>query len=181
MPMRNVVLIGMTGTGKSTVGRLVAEALGWPHVDTDERIEAVTGRTIAELFAERGEAGFRQWEHDVLREVLKEEGQVVSTGGGVVLRSDNVALLRDGQFVVALAAEPETLVRRLQGDASRHRALLAGDVEAQIRKLIRERRGLYDFAHVRIATDNRLPQEVAAEIVHLYRARTNAQVMGGSY
>lgn len=177
--MRNVVLIGMTGTGKSTVGRLVAEALGWPHVDIDQRIEAVTGCTIAELFAERGEVWFRQCEHEVLREVLKGEGQVVSTGGGIVLRRDNVALLTEGQFVVALTAKAETLVRRLRGDTSR--PLLAGDVEARIHKLLCERRGLYDFAHVRIATDNRLPREVAEEIVRLYRCRMNGRTAGGSY
>src|SRR4051812_41592085 len=104
-------LVGYRGTGKSTVGRLVAARLGWAFVDADERLEGVAGRSVSELFAVEGEPAFRDRESVVLAELSQREKAVVATGGGVVLRPANRALLATG-FVVWLTASPDAIWQR---------------------------------------------------------------------
>ena len=89
--MKNIVLIGMMGCGKSTVGRLAAEKLGMAFVDTDERIEGDTGRAIPDIFAQEGEAGFREHELAVSRALAREQGLVIACGGGLPTRPDAIA------------------------------------------------------------------------------------------
>jgi shikimate kinase len=113
-----VVLIGYRGTGKTTVGRMLADALGWPFVDVDPLIEQRTGLDIATIFARHGEAHFRDVESAVIVDLAATEPAVISTGGGAVLRPENVQHLRQGSLVVWLTASAETLHQRIAGDAA---------------------------------------------------------------
>ena len=107
--MNNLILIGMMGCGKSTVGRLAAEQLGLAFVDTDERIEAEAGRTIPELFDAEGEEGFRARELDVSRALAREGGLVIACGGGLPLREDCIGPLRESGTVIFLHRPPEEI------------------------------------------------------------------------
>ena len=144
--MRHVVLVGLMGSGKSTVGRRLARALGRDFIDTDTRVEASTGRSIRDIFAENGENEFRDRESEVLESTLETEvPSVIATGGGVVLRDTNRRLL-DDHSVIWLRARPELLVDRVAGSTRRgagHRPLLDGDPLAKLTLMATERRALY--------------------------------------
>lgn len=114
---RHVILIGMRGAGKTTVGRALADRLDREFVDCDARVVGARGLPVRELFEQFGEPQFREWERDVLVEVLRDERPlVIATGGGVILRIDNVADMRRGGVVVYLEADAETLARRIEAD-----------------------------------------------------------------
>lgn len=163
--MSHVVLIGMMGAGKTTVGRLVARRLGRPFHDSDEAVEARTGRTVAELFAEGGEPAFRAVEAEVLRDLLAiEEPAVIAAAGGTVLDAGNRAALRDAGTVVWLRAEPALLAERVRtGD---HRPLVAEDPAGVVARLVEERAGLYQqTAHVVVDVDQLEAGEVAERVI----------------
>jgi shikimate kinase len=162
--IKNIILIGFMGTGKSTVGKSLAAELGWEFVDTDAKIEEMAGKSIPRLFSEDGEERFRDLESEALRLVTSGQRQVIATGGGVVLRPANRQLMLENGLVVALQADADTIIGRVRGDANR--PLLAGDAAEKVHRLMRERAGAYDFAPVQIDTKNR---EVA-EIVRLIKA-----------
>lgn len=162
--MRHVILIGFMGTGKTTVGDMLAKKLGCIQVDLDEYIVGMANRSIPELFELEGEEGFRQRETEGLRELVQRaEHQVVTTGGGIVTRPENIEIMRKYGTTVALFARPETIIERVRGDENR--PLLAGDVEEKVRNLLRERDGLYDFAPVHIHTDGKTIEEVVKAII----------------
>src|SRR5262245_59645952 len=117
-PHHPVFLVGPRGSGKTTVARLLAEALGWGWLDADALLEERAGRSVRAVFEDEGEAGFREREATLLAELCARRRHVVATGGGVVLRQANVALLRSSGTVVWLRADADTLWRRMQGDAS---------------------------------------------------------------
>lgn len=146
VPSRRVLLVGMMGAGKSTVGRLLAERLGWRYADSDDEVERRSGRTVRELFEAGGEAAFRPLESDALAEALAADGPaVVSVAGGAVLDPQNRALLRRSGTVVWLRASPATLARRVGSTGSPdHRPLLAGDRGGAIARLDAERRPVYE-------------------------------------
>jgi shikimate kinase len=157
------VLVGFMGTGKSTVGQALAECLGWRFVDTDQVIVEREGRTIPELFETMGETYFREQESRVLEDVLDGDHQVVSTGGGSVLREANRETMRAGGFVVALTAPPSVLLERLRADANR--PLLAGDKEERVLRLLEERKDAYDFAHFTVDTSESNVRETVDRIM----------------
>jgi shikimate kinase len=136
----NLVFVGPMGSGKSTVARLAAAALSRPFADTDEWVEAAAGLRVAEIFAREGEAGFRERETAALRAVLAAGDRVVATGGGIVVRGENRALLRAGGLVVLLWAEAEELWRRLAAEAGNRPRLAVADPVAVLRGDL-ERRG----------------------------------------
>jgi shikimate kinase len=160
-----LVLVGMMGAGKTTVGRKVAERLGWRYLDSDEQVMAATGKSVVELFAEGGESAFRAEEARVLAEALSEsEPVVVSAAGGVVLASANRALLARAGTVVWLRADPATLADRVV--AGDHRPLLGDDPPGALASLDAVRRPLYaEVAAVVIDVDELTPDEVAQEVV----------------
>jgi shikimate kinase len=164
-------LVGYRGTGKTTVGRLVAEGLGWTSVDADEVLERRYGRTVRQIFAEEGEAGFRDKEAVVLGEICRLRQHVVATGGGVVLSEDNRRRLREAGRVVWLTADARTLWERLQQDAAtaeRRPTLTVGGL-TEIEELLRVREPLYrSCAHVVVNTVGRSAEEVAAAILKAY-------------
>ncbi len=104
--MRNLIFVGLPGSGKSTVGRLCARALNLPFVDADKFLEQREGRSVADIFASSGEGYFRDLESRVLAELCRREGIVLATGGGAVLRRENRRLLRDGGLVIFLGWPP---------------------------------------------------------------------------
>ncbi|WP_248630983.1 shikimate kinase, partial [Paenibacillus riograndensis] len=107
---KNIILVGMMATGKSTVGALLAEELGYELVDLDHVIIQQKGRSIAELFAEGGEEYFRRIESAVLKDVLEGEGRIISTGGGAVLAPGNADMMLQHGFVVALTASEDAII-----------------------------------------------------------------------
>ncbi len=112
----NIVLIGFRGTGKSPVGRLLAERLERNFIDSDKHIEGSTGKTIKSIFEDEGEEGFRKIEADTIVELSKQDNKVISAGGGVVLKNENVRNLKDNGFLVLLEATPEIILSRIAQD-----------------------------------------------------------------
>lgn len=138
-----ICLVGMPGSGKSTVGRHIARDIGLPFVDTDHVIEQRIGCSIREYFETQGEVAFRDVEQTVIEEVMRLDGHVVATGGGAVLRQVNRQVLHDRGVVVYLRSTPEDLARRLRHDS--HRPLLQGgsDPLRRLRMLFQDRDPLY--------------------------------------
>jgi shikimate kinase len=159
-----VLLVGMMGAGKTTVGRALADRLGWPFVDTDEVIEARGGRPVAELWAVGGEAAFRVEEADVVAEVTDTPGPaVVSLAGGAVLHPDSRRRVEAAGTVVWLRAEVATLVGRVAGGQSR--PLLAAAPQVALQRIEAERRAVYrELATMVIDVDGRTPAEVVEAI-----------------
>ncbi len=164
--MTHLVLVGMMGTGKSTVGRIVAERLGLAFHDTDDLVEARAGRSVRELFAQDGEEAFRRLESEVLADALAaEDPSVVAAAGGVVLRPENRAALAGADArVVWLCAEPETLLDRVRNGM--HRPLLDGDPEGTLRRMYTDREPLYrEVADAIVSVDNRSIHEVVEAVL----------------
>lgn len=167
----NIILCGFMGTGKTTVGRLIAAQLGWRFVDTDRLIEQRTGQSVAAIFAEQGEAAFRARERQLCREIGGWRRMVVATGGGIVLDPANREALIMAGLAVCLDAPVEEIARRLEH--SRARPLLAGpDRLARIRDLLAARAEAYAALPYRVNVAGREAREVAGEIILLWRNTT---------
>lgn len=181
MTPARLFLVGYRGTGKSTVGRCVATRLGWDFVDADDRLEAVAGQTIAEVFAAEGEAGFRDREAAVLVELSRLENAVIATGGGVALRPANRDRLADG-FVAWLTASPSVIWDRIAYDpesrARRPNLTAAGGLQ-EVQTVLATREPLYRaVADVIVPTEDRSPDEVAADILTAWAARPSPSPPG---
>jgi len=163
-----VILVGLSGAGKTTVGRLVAAALDGPFCDLDACTEARTGSTIAQIFATRGEAAFRAAERDALNQVLEGVPQVLAAGAGWAAQPGNLEQVAERALVVHLACTPETAAGRLAG--TQDRPLLAGDMVGRLRRLQADRGPCYARADATIDTDARTVQEVADAVVLLARS-----------
>lgn len=159
------------GTGKSTVAELLAGRLGWSRIDLDACIEAAEGMPIPRLFAEKGEPYFREAETDALRRELSgRDGRIVATGGGAVLAEQNRRTMLENGLVVALTADAETIIRRVNNDPNR--PLLQGNAEKSVPELLAKRKHAYDFAHVVIDTSDKTPEQIAENIVGLLSSRS---------
>ncbi|MBU6250259.1 MAG: shikimate kinase [Cyanobacteria bacterium REEB417] len=154
----------MMGAGKSAVGRPLADALGYRFVDADTAIEAVAGRPIPQLFAEQGEAGFRDLETAVIGQIATWHSLVVATGGGVVTRPENWGHMRQG-VVIWLDAPAELLLARLGADPTPRPLLQGDDREARLQALLQERRPLYHQADLQICQSDESPATVAALVL----------------
>jgi len=166
-PPPRILLVGMMGSGKSTVGRMLADRLGWAYRDSDADVEAATGRTIPEIFEHDGEAAFRREEAAVLaRACALGTSVVVSAAGGSVLNPDNRRLLARSGTVVWLRARPETNARRV-GDGT-GRPLLGDDPAGAMARLYVERAPLYgEVADLVVDVDRLAPKEVVARILNV--------------
>ncbi len=163
------VIVGPPGSGKTTVGELVAKALGKPFRDTDADVEAVAGKPIPEIFFDHGEEHFRALESEALAAALAGFDGVVALGGGTVLAPANREKLR-GHTVVFLSVELPDAVARVGLGVGR--PLLAVNPRATLKHLMDQRRPLYEeVATVIVKTDGRTPEDVAAEVVAAVRAR----------
>lgn len=155
------------GTGKTSVGQMLANKLGWPIFDTDKMVAKVCGMPISRIFAEMGEERFRTEESAVLERIDSLQQSVIVTGGGVVLRPGNIALLRNLGRIVCLKANQNVLLERL-GDQLDRPLLKSVDPVAGIDKLLLERTPLYEeAAEFNIDTSNLAPEEVVEKICHV--------------
>jgi shikimate kinase len=145
MPRENIVLIGFMGSGKSSVGRRIATRLGWRFVDTDRLVVQKNGVEISGIFKTRGEPFFREEERLALESLKNADHCVISTGGGIVTRTENVALLRELGFVVWLTADEEVIFNRVSRNTKRPLLRTANPRET-ISKLLAERNRLYEAA-----------------------------------
>jgi shikimate kinase len=161
----HVALVGLSGSGKSTLAPLLASRLGHRGVvDLDRVLEERFGRPVARIFAEDGEAAFRDAESEALSDALDGPASVIATGGGVVLHPDNRRRLRASARVVWLKAHPSQLQERLAG-SSEVRPLLAGDAAFALARLSEERDALYrEVAHLTIDVDGVDPSDLADEL-----------------
>jgi shikimate kinase len=178
-----VFLIGFMASGKTTVGRLVAEGLGWQFRDLDQVITDGIGRSVAQIFADDGEAGFRRRENEALKSVAQWPRTVVATGGGAACQEPNLSLMLASGRVIALVVTPEEVLRRAGADSGR--PLLATSTSTLTRSassstptenpdsvkaasdLLAAREAFYARAHHRVDTMGKAPEDVAAEVIHL--------------
>jgi shikimate kinase len=161
---RPIALVGMMGAGKTTLGRALAQRLGWRFRDLDEEVERAADATIAELFEREGEAAFRELEHRALARLLDGSLLVLATGGGVVLAPSNRDLLRHRALTIWLDASPTTLAARVTGIGGR--PLLNGsDPAARLTQLLEERRPVYSQADLRIDAVTGGEAEVLARLM----------------
>jgi shikimate kinase len=171
-PRRGLALVGYRGTGKTTVGRMLAERLGWGFADADHEVEARAGRTVARIFAEDGEAAFRDWEERVIAELTSRPNLVLATGGGAVLREANRAALRSFGFVAWLTGDPETLARRIGRDGARlaaRPALTPAGTLAEIGDVLAARSHHYRaVSDLEVETARRTCREVADAILRAF-------------
>jgi shikimate kinase len=167
---RGLALVGYRGTGKSAVGRLLGAAMNRTFVDVDVEIEAHSGQTIAAIFAQSGEPGFRDWEERTIAQVFdRNPTAVVATGGGSVLREENCRRIREFGQVVWLTAGPDELASRLESDERGREgrpALTSAGVIQEIAHVLRERTPIYKrLADLVIETGGKSPDQVAAAVL----------------
>jgi shikimate kinase len=165
----NLVLIGYRGTGKSEVARLLAARLGWPAFDADAWIEELAGKSVAEIFAEQGEAAFRDMESQAILRLAQRDRCVLALGGGAVMRPENRdAIGRQGQ-VVWLVASPATILLRIESDpatAQRRPNLTAQGGITEIIATLEARDPIYrQCAQLEVDTEDKTPQQVADAIL----------------
>ena len=177
--LERIVLIGYRGTGKTTVGRFLARQLGWDFADCDDVVETAAGKSIAQIFADEEEAGFRDREAAALAGLCGRERLVIATGGGAILRPANRDLLRGAGFVAWLTAPPETIWSRLRADSttSQRRPNLTptGGVD-EVRALVAAREPLYGaVAHFTVDTDGPSPESVAATIFKAWAGSSSSR------
>ena len=164
----NLYLVGFMGTGKSTVGRAVAQRLGFQALDSDHEIERVVGKTIPEIFASDGEAAFRAREREFVTNGHPATRTLVACGGGIITQPGVLELLQARGVVICLHASIETILDRTA--RNRHRPLLnVEDPEARVRALFAEREPIYKRAGTVILTDSRPLSDIVAHVVRTWR------------
>jgi len=170
--MDNLVLVGFSCSGKTTLGRNLARRLRLHFVDSDRYLEEMTGRSIPDIFREDGETAFREIEAEAIARITAERRQVISTGGGAFVNTTNRDALRDGNLVVHLQVRPETVVDRLRNSRSgRPRPLLdSPDPLVRVMELMEERKEAYSAAHVTIGVDGRSRYELVGELTRRFLA-----------
>lgn len=167
MSANNIILIGPMGSGKSTIGQLLANRLNREFYDSDYYIEKKTGVDIPRIFDIEGEEGFRERETRALQELTRKSNLVLATGGGSVTRKDNRALLKNAGFIIFLDTSVNQQLERLKHD-KRRPLLQTENPRERLNQLLQERKPLYlELADLRIPTDRKFARKVAAEIMPL--------------
>lgn len=168
--MKNIILIGFMGTGKSTIGRRLAKRLGYRFVDTDFTIEEITGLTVEQIFAKHGVKRFRGEEALLVSKLAPQERLVIATGGGLVLDPQNVEKFRANGILICLQAAPETICKRVKN--KRTRPLLAkGDLREKVNRLLEERKQAYAMADFAVNTDHHEPEAIVNIIMEYLKER----------
>jgi shikimate kinase len=167
---QNIALIGFMAVGKSAVGRNLAKRLRRRFVDLDRLIEKTEGMKVRDIFEQKGEAHFRQVEKQTLAAVLQQDGQIIATGGGVVLDDDNLALLRERALLIGLSASTDTILNRV-GNGTTRPLLKGADRRERIEALVESRAARYAQAHVTVATDKLTLAQVVDKIVEAVNSK----------
>jgi len=162
---RSIVLVGMMGAGKSSIGRRLAQRVGLSFIDADAEIEAAAGMTIAEIFASYGEPYFRSGEQRVIARLLESGPQVLATGGGAYMNPETRAAIRQKGISVWLKADFEVLMRRVKRRATADRPMLQGDPAQRIRHLMEERYPVYAEANVTVMSREVAHETIVNEII----------------
>jgi shikimate kinase len=160
--MKNIYLVGFMGSGKSTVGKILAEKLNMNFIDIDKLIEEKEGMKIKDIFEQKGESYFRELERKQIEVIVNQEGLVVSTGGGLGANLDNMNLMKKNGDVVWLDVSLNTVLDRLKNDQDR--PLLKQSAE-KIKQLFEERKNVYRLANIRINADKKTPSQIVEEIL----------------
>ena len=164
--MKNVVLIGFMGSGKSTVGNRLARRLGYKFIDTDNEIEEVTGLTVARIFAKYGVKRFRGEEALLVSKLANKERLVIATGGGLVLRPVNVDQLKKNGILIGLQASPETICQRVRSKTTRP-LLAKRSLRETVERLLEERKDAYGVAEFTVKVDPLTPDQIV-DIIYQY-------------
>jgi len=164
----NLYLVGFMGTGKSTVGRMLAQQLGRRFLDSDHEIERAQGKAVAKIFAEDGEPRFRELEREFIERGHPDHGCIVACGGGLVVSPGMLELLHRRGVVICMHAPIETILQRTMHTT--HRPLLqVDDREARLRELYAQREEIYRRTGTMVLTDKRPMREIAAHVLRVYR------------
>jgi shikimate kinase len=167
---QNIALTGFMAVGKSAVGRTLARKLKRRFVDLDRVIEKAEGMKVRDIFEQKGEAYFRQREKEALAQVLERDGQIIATGGGVVLDEENVRLLRDRALLVCLAASTDVLLKRA-GHGGKRPLLKGSNRKERIEEILKRRADHYAEAHAYVETSDLTVDEVAEQIMSLLKSK----------
>lgn len=164
MKKTNIILIGFMGSGKTTVGKILAKNLGYAFVDSDDEIEKQEKQSISDLFKTQGEAYFRQIEHEMMQKLAKGQSQVIATGGGMIGKEENISCLKKTGTIIYLQASPECIYKNLEGDHSRP-LLQVEDRKQVIKDLLAQRENAYSkAADIRISVDDYEASDIAIQI-----------------
>lgn len=170
----NIALVGMMGCGKSTIGKLLAEKLNLTFIDTDILIVKKENRSINDIFADSGENYFRGIETSILKNTLVGNNQIISTGGGIIKKEENIKLLKENSIVIYLEADDKTLYERVKNNKERP-LLNVDDMQEKITNLLNERVEKYRQAHHTISTTNKEPNEITNEIIGIINEYSRSQ------
>jgi shikimate kinase len=167
----NLVLSGFMGTGKSTIGRILAQRLNMQFADTDTQIESEAGMTVSEIFRVHGESAFREMEHDMCERLSNCHNYVIATGGGALLNPASRAALERTGVLILLTCDQQTLLQRLQESARRgERPLLRHDLEDAIASIMQQREPAYSTISLKVDTTQLTPEQAADAALELYLA-----------
>ncbi len=166
MPQPNIILTGFMGTGKSTLGRLLAKRIGYQFVDTDAAIEKRAGKTISELFRDRGEAVFRRLEAELAKELSRRQGLVIATGGGLVMNPGNVAALQQTGTIICLTASPDEILARVSKQGDIRPLLQEVEPKNKVIQLLQERQPVYG-QFPQLNTGGRTPEQLVDDLIQL--------------
>ena len=164
--MRNIVVVGFMGTGKSAVGRLLADKLNREFLELDDIIEKREGISIKEIFEKKGEPYFRDIEKEAVKEASQKQGLVISAGGGAIIDEENFANLKKSSIIVCLEASPDVILKRTKGNTCRP-LLNVPDPKKKIEELLQKRAPYYKKTDLSINTDTLTIEEVVEKISHL--------------
>lgn len=171
---KNIVLTGFMGTGKTTVGKIIAKKLGFSFVDVDELIEKTTGLKISEIFERFGEPRFRDIETEIIKSTSKNYAQVIATGGGAVLRDENLKALKSKGVIFCLTASEDVIFERVKNNNERP-LLKTENPKERIKELLAQRMPRYMMADFIIDTDGLTHEEVAEKIIKEYKRLQNGK------
>jgi len=162
--MKNIILTGFMGTGKTAVAKELSRLLNLKMVDIDNEIEKAEGITINEIFKRYGESKFRGIETEMIKKISSEKNLIISTGGGVVLREENIRMLKENGIIICLIATPETIFERTKNNSDRP-LLQVSDPLKKIKELLEFRMPFYKKADIIINTEGKTPLQIAEEII----------------
>ena len=168
MKNQNIILTGFMGTGKTTIGRLIAKKTGYRFVDTDDMIIKKAGKPVSQIFEMDGERAFRRMEADLAVELSKAHGLVIATGGGMLLNDENARVLGLSGEIFCLVADPDAIIHRITNDGGASRPLLnVPDPQKKVAELLAQRQSIYE-QFIQIETTKRSPELICREIINIF-------------